>query len=325
MKHIGVKKLCRSFSLPATLGFLLLASALVLGCVLIVGRMLSRPQTAAPDAAFGAQPQVQPTAELSSEAAAILVPEDGRLPSSSPSSAPSPAGPDTPAPTAAPTPSPTPMSAVSIPAFSEERMDFILLGFDEAHQADALCIVSLNGDRCTILSLPRNTLTADGATLQEASTPAQAFTGIRSVFPVYLRRYIELDMTGLADCIDAFGGVRLEDALKNGDEVAAYLEAGGSDELLRITRQQTLLHALIVQLRELGLLRLLSVKHTLQKHTDGNLSASQYIDVYHALRRLDADEIRFLTLPVDSVIRGGERLYEADRPLCEALARELAQ
>lgn len=306
------------FSLPATCGFVLLAVGFMIGCALIVGSMLKKPPVEQPETVL--QPSAEPAREESSEAAAMLVPEDGRLPT--PSALPEESPPEeTPGPQ--PTPTPTPMPAVDAPAFSQERMDFAVLGFDGERRADALCIVSLTGESCTVLSLPRNTLTAGKTTLGDATTAPGALAGMRTVFPVRLKHYVTLDMAGLADCVDAFGGVTLGGEMRSGAETADYLAAGGSDELLRITRQQTLLHALTARMQQIGLLRMLSAKYTLQKHTGGSFSAGQYIELYGALRRLDTADIRFLTLPVDSVVRDGRRYYEADRPLSEALAREL--
>lgn len=318
-KRMKIAKKTRSFSLSATCGFLLLAVALVIGCVMIVSGMLGGKPAEQPDVETAPQPGAEAVQEEGSEAAAMLMPTDGRLPTPAPASDES-AAPSTPSPP--PTPSATPMPVISVPPLSQERMDFVVLGFDENHRADALCVVSLRGEACTVLSLPRNTLAANGR-LEQATTATQALTGMRSVFPVRLEHYITLDMRGLADCVDAFGGLSLDGEQRMGGEAVEYLAAGGSDELLRITRQQAFMHALVVRLRQLGLLRLLSTKYTLQKYTDGNLSASEYIDLYGALRRLDTDNIRFLTLPVDSVTRNSRRFYEADRALCEALAREL--
>lgn len=323
MKRITIRKEKKPFSLPATIGFLVLAAACVVGCVLVVGNMLNR-QTATlpgnePTPPSSATPT--PAMEESSEAAAIIVPEDAVLPSSSPT-------PDgdasSPAPTTEPTPSPTLMPAINAPALSSSRMVFAILGFDDAHKADVLSIISIDRSECTVLSLPRNTLFSESASaLGDVTVSSQALRRMSSVFPLTLNYYIELDMTGLADCVDAFGGVTLGGALKSGRETVAYLEAGGSDELLRITRQQSLLHALAVRLQQVGLIRLLSGKHTLQKYAGGNFDSSQYLMLYGALRQLDTDNIRFLTLPVDSHIQDGQRYYKPDRQLSEALALAL--
>jgi len=215
------------------------------------------------------------------------------------------------------------MPALRAPALSSTRMVFAILGFDDARRLDVISIVSIDKGDCAVLSLPRNTLLPDGAVLGSTTASSQALKRMSEVFPLSLGHYIALDMKGLADCVDAFGGVTLGGTLKNGAETIAYLEAGGSDELLRITRQQSLLHALAARLKQVGLIRLLSGKHTLQKYTSGNFDSSQYLSLYSALRQIDADNIRFLTLPVDSHIQDGQRCYKPDRALGESLAREL--
>lgn len=323
MKRISNRKEKKPFSLAATIGFLVLAAACVAGCVLVIGNMLSRQTATLPGDDTAPSPSAAPTPppEDSSEAAAIIVPEDGLLPLSSPSP-----GEDasTPAPATPPAPTPTPMPAIRAPTLSSSRMVFAILGFDAARKLDVISIVSIDKNSCTVLSLPRNTLLPDGATvLGDATASSQALKRMSEVFPLSLGHYISLDMKGLADCVDAFGGVTLGDTQKTGAETVAYLEAGGSDELLRITRQQSLLHALAARLKQVGLIRLLSGKHTLQKYAGGNFDSSQYLSLYSALRQIDADDIRFLTLPVDSHIQDGQRYYKPDRALSEALAREL--
>ena len=203
-------------------------------------------------------------------------------------------------------------------------MDLAILGFNEQNHADVLCILALREKSCTVLSLPNNTLYgAGGATLADATEAKQALSRIAIAYPVQLTHYIRLDMAGLPACVDAFGGVNVGGVFYDGAGVSAYLDAGGSDELLRITRQQALLRALIEKLRAVSLLRLLSAKHTTQKYAESSLTANQYIELYNALRGLDPDAIRFLTLPVDSRTQDGIRRYAPDRALCEALVREI--
>lgn len=323
MKRIAIRKGNKPFSMPATIGFLVLATACVVGCVMIISNMLNRQTATLPSAepTPSTPAMTTPGLEDSSEAAAIIVPEESVLPPTSPTPD---EGAASPSPTSQPTPSPTPMPAINAPALTSSRMVFAILGFDESDSADVVSIVSIDKGACTVLSLPRNTLCSESAAIIADTTAAsQALKRMTSVFPLSLKYYIELDMKGLADCVDAFGGVALGGTLKSGSEVVAYLDAGGSDELLRITRQQSLLHALAARLQEVGLIRLLAGKHTLQKYARGNFDSSQYLALYSALRQLDTDKIRFLTLPVDSHIQDGQRYYKPDRQLSESLAREL--
>jgi hypothetical protein len=228
----------------------------------------------------------------------------------------------TPRETPSATPSHTLCPVAAGTAFEREKVDLLIVAFDENHQADWIVAVAMRSGSCTAVSIPRNTLIDTKNALYDADNIRSVARMLQSVYPVRFSRYIALDTKGLAVCVDTFGSVAPEGKALDGKGAAAYLAEGG-DELLRILRQQNFMRAYLYTLREAGWLKLLSSKFGLQAYIDSNLSIAQTAELYAVLKELDPDQIDFCILPVDSATLQGTRYYVPDIQLVNQLAQRL--
>ena len=314
MKAIQWLKERVSLTVPSTIGFLLLAAALVYLCVRIVGNVAQKElKDGTPPENLNAVETVSPSAEPTpeaDEAALILVPGEDALD-------PDDTAPDeeaiaalTPAPTPAPSPTPRPLVIAS--KFNKAHMDVLLVGVDKNGQADTCAIVALRGDSCRLIFVPRNTLSSNEQPLSGARDVHAAISRLEGILRVRFTYYLEFKVAGLPTLVDELNGVSLGTGALSGEQAAAYLESGGADEMLRIERQQTLLAAVLKKAQHTNWLRLIALKYALADYHRSNLMLTQSVEIFSALNRVGADDIVFLTLPVDSVMLGQTRCYQMD-------------
>ncbi len=320
----------------STICFLLLAGLFLYACTLLVGSVMRQELLRAPSVTIAPNPATSPMqqrpgtpapTETLKDAVAIFVPNDGEqspLPNETPdpmASATIPTPTPTPTPAAA-TPAPTLLPLRDPPAFAAHRADFVLVAFDKETHADWVAVVSVRDQVISVLSVPRNTLSASGTPLRNATKVNYAMDLLRTIWPVEYPYYVELQLEGLPQCVDQFGGVLLNGKQQTGVDVEAYLNNSPSDELLRITRQQEVMQAYLSQLQQTGWLKLLASKFSLEKYLDSNLSTAKLLELYTHFKDMDVNQIRFATLPVDSVTENGSRYYTPDVVLVNRMLQE---
>ncbi|MEG1525506.1 MAG: hypothetical protein RRZ24_05085 [Clostridia bacterium] len=301
------------YSTVATISFLALSALLVYACIRLVGNVLNQ------ELSRYAKPESQALLEqTATPILATATPEDVRSASAiyAPDTVTPPLLPEetpavTPQPTPSLTPAPTLRPLAEPSTFKAGNLDFCVIGFDTGNRADWITLVRVRGNDCTVLSVPRNTLSKDETPLYTATTPRAGLQLLTSVFPVRYRYFVQLDIPGITACVDAFDGIMLNGAIRTGAEVASYLQSG-SDELLRIERQQEVMRAYLSVLKSAGWLKLLQNKRTLQKTMDSNFNAAHLLELYAFLKQMNPDQITFLTLPVDSTVVREQRYYVGD-------------
>ena len=314
----------------ATACFLALAVALLVGGALLVGSALRRaargPSAAAASTPALCTPTPAPfpsaTPVAAREAGALFVPQatPGAGASPPPSSAPSPSPLPTLSPTHLPSPLPTLPPLLAANAFHASCMDVALYGFDADGALDWCHLIRCRGGRASVLSLPKNARRdALSAPLSSARGVRQAARLTESVFPQRIPAYVALEVAHIGDLVDALGGVTVNGRPMDGAAAETFLAEGGAEELLRIERRHAVFCGLYAAARDAGWWRLVSLKLTTQAYLTTNLTLSEYADLYAALRVLDADEIAYTVLPVDSVSLDGGRYYVPDAALVTRL------
>lgn len=161
----------------------------------------------------------------------------------------------------------------------DERQEFSLGDFEGA-RPDTIFVLSVEEDRAALLSFPRDLYVprCDGTVgrINEASRiggPQCLVDTVVGVSGVRIDHYVQLDLRGLVQMVDAVGGVPVDlDEPITDDRAGANLPAGpqrldGRDALAfarvrgidsdrgRIGRQQQLLDALVADVHERGILR----------------------------------------------------------------------
>lgn len=115
---------------------------------------------------------------------------------------------------------------------SNELLNILLLGVDERAEdggrSDSIMVLSLNPkqEKTTIVSIPRDTLAKiAGKGIETKINHAYAYGGVdmsvatvENLLDIDLDYYVELNMEGLADLIDAIGGVTVNNELEWVDE-----------------------------------------------------------------------------------------------------------
>lgn len=333
MESPEIKNRLRRFftSMPvATVGFICFVGLLTYCCSRLFGGVLMQ-ELHRYDSASGnaltapASPVPSPSPETGKPVALLLTPgpaATASVPTLTDTPAPS-ALSETVAVTPAPSPSPSLRPVVKADVFTKERVDFLFYGMDAEGKADWIHLVALREDSCTVLSVPKNTLTDSGGILADAGSFRTLSRRLGSVFPVECKRYVALQTAGVAPCVDTFGSVLLDGTAYDGKAVDAYLRGEGQDEMLRITRQQAFLKGYLRVLKSAGVMKLLSSKFILQDYVDSNFTIGQLVDLYSRLNGFSLDNVTFLTLPVDSTSVDGQRCYQPDIAMVNAIAEEL--
>jgi LCP family protein required for cell wall assembly len=126
---------------------------------------------------------------------------------------------------------------------NKELLNVLLLGVDERSEdggrSDSLMVLSLNPkqEKTTIVSIPRDTLTEiAGKGIETKINHAYAYGGadmsvatVENMLDIDLDYYVELNMEGLADLINAIGGVDVYNEIEWFDE--GYYKKGYHYEL----------------------------------------------------------------------------------------------
>lgn len=310
-------------SRASTIAFLCLTALLLYGMARLIGFAFSKER---PDAnervpelsAQSAEPTAAPadTPDAAKEASVIL------LPTISPSpvavSTPEPMN-ETVRPEETASPSPVPLMNVVQGTFGTESADLLCIGNRGDGSLYSLSVAHLRKNRCTIVSIPINLIDGSGAQICTATDRTELMTRLQTVYPVAFSYYFALDVSGTARCIDTVGGVKIGGQQYSGEEATAYITAEGSDEMVRISRQQTAMDAYFSKMQAAGLLQLAASKSAIQNCMQSNLSITQYLQLFQASRRIEPKHVTYRILPVDSMVVDGERCYHIDPKLVNEL------
>lgn len=305
-------------SRAATACYILFAALLLYAAARFSGNIAARellrtPLPNAPEptpAAVDAAPE-----QTAAQALAVRTPEP--LYTSDPNGGPAPsASPDA----APPTPAPT---GTSVPSSLEAgRIDLPIIGFDETGHADAVSVLAVRGDACTLLAIPKNTL-VDGRPLSGATAVETVLSRLQSLLGVAFPYYVSYEVAAVPTCVDAVGGVTIDGTARTGEQARAYLETGGQDELLRAARQQIFLQAFALRVQDMNLFEIWGAKRQLQDSADSNLSGEHGWLLYRTLRALPLEQLDLRLLPVDSTEADGVRCYVPDAEIVDKIVTEL--
>lgn len=302
----------------ATVGFLIVAGLFLYACVSMLAGILRREIVRAKPDAPTPSPSASAaiwhaSAEPVLDVAAILVPDEPAHDATTPL-----AGDTTPHPselpvdTPVPTPAQTPLPQRTARPLQANQAEFALLGYDATGRADWIVLVEMQGGVCRVLSVPRNTLSAKQTTLSQLASTSRVLEQLCDIWPVRQKYSIDLQLSGLSHCIDLLGGITLDAKPYTGEQAVAWLKSAGSDELLRIARQQQVMRACLAQLHATSSFKLIAAKFSLEKYLTTNLSTTQLITLFLHFKRMSLDEITFATLPVDSIMLENARCYTPD-------------
>lgn len=311
-------------SKAATAGFVAFAALLLYGALRLSGQIVTRElqQTPLPQASGQAaleEPAATPTPteQPADVVLSVVTPQPGVSPSA--------AG-DALAGAASPTPAqaaPSPTAATPIASrFEEGWLDLALIGMDEQGFADLVAVLAIRGSDCTLLSLPKNTL-ATGGPLSGSDDVPGVLRQLQRLLGVSFQHYVCFEESAIPACVDALGSVTIDGTARAGAEAFTYFMADGLDEILRASRQQVFLQAFALRVQRLNLLQLWSAKRTLQGSADSNLNGEQGWLLYHTLKSLDLEGMALQLLPVDSMVQGDRRYYEADAEILQKILEDL--
>ena len=312
----------RAKTMAATAAFLALSFLFVYAVIRLFGGFVARelkPEPS-PNVPAGEESDVQSqaapnTPEPLAEVFTVVTPEPSQL--ESPKASETPAA--SPSPTAGPE-----LTRLGKTSFTDESMDFVLLGFAKDGGLDVAVIVAIRGESCTMIFVPKNLLDSGDRPLSRQKSAKSALAALSTAVPVDFSLFVSLEMKGLKDCINAAGGVELSGRRVDGTAAADYIGSGdGAEELIRITRMQTLLSAYVTELRSIGLIRIAAMKAAAAGCVGGNLSTSQYLMLLGAARKIPSGNYEYKILPVNSVSMNGKRCYCADETLVAQMARQL--
>lgn len=312
----------RAKTMAATAAFLALSFLFVYAVIRLFGGFVARelkpePSPGAPageerDVLSQAAPN---TPEPLAEVFTVVTPEPS--PSASPKMSEAPAV--SPPPTAGPE-----LTRLGKTSFTDKSMDFVLLGFAKDGGLDVAVIVAIRGESCTMIFVPKNLLDSGDRPLSRQKSAKSALAALSTAVPVDFTLYVSLEMKGLKDCVNAAGGVELAGKRIDGAAASDYIGAGdGAEELIRITRMQTLLAAYVTEIRSIGLIRIAAMKAAASGCVGGNLSTSQYFMLLGAARKISSGNYEYRILPVNSVSINGKRCYCADGALVAQMVQQL--
>lgn len=229
---------------------------------------------------------------------------------------------------------------------------------DGSRRSDALVLahVAADNSRIDAVQIPRDTLldlpsceAADGtshaggpgminAALQHG--PACSVRAVEALSDVHVHHFVELDFDGFADMVDALGGVdvclpeALRDDFAHLDLPAGEQRVGGSDalalartrhaigdgsDLSRIGHQQTVMSAIIHEVRSAGVLtrpdRLVSFLDaaTQSMTVDDELSSTRALArLAQRVRAVDPSAITFIAMPTAAAPQDPNRVVPTD-------------
>ena len=254
------------------------------------------------------------------------------------------------------------------PAASAAPVTFLVIGSDSradlpaglvndrvpGQRADVIMLVTLEGDRLRLLSIPRDLRVEIEGHGSNKVNAAFAFGGsplmvstVSNAFDIPINHYLEVDFFGFASIVDELGGVdisfpyRARDTKSfldvpagteelDGRQALAYARSRNYQELRgdswvtvdgsdlgRIRRQQTLLFAMLAALRRPTIIfDALDVVRAAGQHLtlDASLDRERILDLADAARRLDTEDVEVHTLPVSAFTSNGVFYLQRSEP-----------
>lgn len=254
------------------------------------------------------------------------------------------------------------------PAASAAPVTFLVIGSDSradlpaglvndrvpGQRADVIMLVTLEGDRLRLLSIPRDLRVEIEGHGSNKVNAAFAFGGsplmvstVSNAFDIPINHYLEVDFFGFASIVDELGGVdisfpyRARDTKSfldvpagteelDGRQALAYARSRNYQELRgdswvtvdgsdlgRIRRQQTLLFAMLAALRRPTIIfDALDVVRAAGQHLtlDASLDRERILDLADAARSLDTDDVEVHTLPVSAFTSNGVFYLQRSEP-----------
>jgi len=223
-----------------------------------------------------------------------------------------------------------------------ERTNLLLIGHDGSGRADALTLLSLSSDDLVFLSVPIDVrvkgpeggLAPASAVFFEFDAPSTART-IADLLGIDVPFFVSVDQGLLSDWIDSFGGVTvtLEDAAvymdvsfdpplrveirpgaqtMDGSEAVAFAVSPGlPGDAGPLSRQQTLLHALLAQgarSQSAGALR--SAVRDAFPSLETNCTLEDLFEVADVLHNVPESSVRTVVLPTETIVIDGQSIVE---------------
>ena len=236
------------------------------------------------------------------------------------------------------------------------------------HRADVIMIAALDGGRVRLLSLPRDLKVDIEGTLRklnaaysiEGPNPQLLFETVVKETGIDVDYYIELDFFGFVGIVDGLGGVEItfpypaRDLKSNlnvevgrqhldGKTALAYARSRqyqehrdgvwvnvDANDLGRISRQQSLLFAMLAAAKRLSMFDVFSISRVLRAvgqhvRVDSRLSDRQLIELTLEARNLDRDDIEVVVLPVTGSMENGVFYLVAEQPAAEEIFRSFRE
>lgn len=200
--------------------------------------------------------------------------------------------------------SPLPEKKQYAGVFGDSRMDTAVVCFSADGHLCCAALMCLDNTSCTLIPIPHDLLDAYGRKLSDTMTARASLEAIESVVPVSYTKYISIDTTNIAACVDTIGALTVDGITMNGEAVAAYLNAPDLSNAAYTARQEAFLSACIQKLRMTSLLRLAAAKLVVQRGIGGNLTASEFMLLYRALKALPVSGLKTLALPTQQAVSG---------------------
>lgn len=181
--------------------------------------------------------------------------------------------------------------------FTEKRMDVAVLCFSPKGYLCCAALLRLDGDACTLLSVPCDLLDGNGRMLSETMTNRAALDALESAIPVTYTRFIHIETRNIAACVDTVGPLTINGTEMDGAAVAEYIGEEGLTMETYTARQEAFLYGSIQKLRMTSVLRIAAAKIIVQKGIGGNLSMAEFMQLYRALKSIPVSSVRVIPMP----------------------------
>lgn len=207
-------------------------------------------------------------------------------------------------------------------AFTEDRMDVVLLLTDAEDHAQTICLLAVREDSLALVAIPGNVLRENGRTL-DSYAAEDAVDALSSLLQLEINRFIRLPRTEFAAAIKLLGPLEVGGREMDGDAAEEYLCEAEAAPLVYAERFSHILRALPKTMRSLSLWQLLCLKSVLSDVVKSNLSEEDGWMLCHAVRNAEQLPIEEITLPMESDLVAGMRVYRMNSELTEPILEKL--